>query len=237
MTTLVWSDKHGIAGAPRCRQRARHWWQTFAARFVRGMAQRLILRPGLAVLCAPLRIQSAEHLRGLNEPAIFVANHSSHFDTLLVLRALPPSVRRQVTVAAAKDYFYGNPLKGAGVSLLLNTFPFDRHDGQAALGTSADVIRDGWSLLLYPEGTRSQNGELQRFKRGVGELTLRTGATVVPVHIGGAHNLMSKGACFPHRTPVTVRIGAPVRYTASYDAISIANDLHQRVAALAEPGS
>jgi 1-acyl-sn-glycerol-3-phosphate acyltransferase len=211
----------------------RYWWHGRAASWVRALVQRIVLAPFVRVLCRSLRIDGAERVRGVDGPAIFVANHSSHFDTVLVLRALPADVRRRVTVAAAKDYFYGNAIKGAATSLLLNTFPFDRGEGaQASLGATAALIREGWSVLLFPEGTRSTDGSIGRFKRGVGALAADTGAPVVPIALEGARDLMAKGRCIPKRSHVRVTFGEPAAYTCTENPIEIANDVRARVVAL-----
>jgi 1-acyl-sn-glycerol-3-phosphate acyltransferase len=200
------------------------------------MTQRFALFPAVALLCQKYRIEPQQRVTTLNGSAIIVANHASHFDTLLLLRALPAHVRRRTVVAAAADYFYTNPLKGSAVSLALNTFPFDRKDGEASLERCMELVRDGWTLLIYPEGTRSTDGSIGRFKRGVGTLAAALGVPVVPVYIEGASTLMSKGRSLPHRASINVRFGAPRRFRHDDDPIAIANDLRDRVYALARGG-
>jgi long-chain acyl-CoA synthetase len=209
-----------------------HWWQGRPSRLVRDLLQRGGLFPVLRALCRRFRVDGVEHLQALNGPAIFVANHNSHFDTCLVVRALPVAARRRLTVAAAADYFYTSKAKASFVSLLLNTFPFDRERGEESLARCERALRDGWSLLIYPEGTRSTTGEIGRFKRGCGLLAARTGLPVVPVHIDGAGRIMPKGSRIPRRTDVTLRFGEPVAFAPNADAIAIANDLHDRVVKL-----
>jgi 1-acyl-sn-glycerol-3-phosphate acyltransferase len=213
--------------------RPEHWWQGRPSRLVRDVLQRAGLFPVLRVLCRRFRVEGVEHVEGLRGPAIFVANHSSHFDTCLVVKALPVETRRRLTVAAAADYFYRSKAKASFVSLLLNTFPFDRERGEESLALCERSLRDGWSLLIFPEGTRSTTGEVGRFKRGVGLLAARTGAPVVALHIEGASELMPKGRSIPRRTDVMVRIGAPLAFGRGEDAAVIADELRGRVIALA----
>ena len=212
------------------RPRPQRWWQVWWAGLLRDLFQRYVLFLLLGLFCRPLRVEGTEHLAGVWGPVVLVANHSSHFDTLLVLRSIPPHLRRRLTVAAAADYFYGNPLKGATVSLLLNTFPFNRN-GNARLGLRrcADLIRGGWSLLIYPEGTRSVDGSIQSFKGGVGLLATKLGVPVVPIYLEGAHELMPKGSWRPRRRPVTVRIGEAVAPPSHTDAMAVVSDLQERV--------
>ncbi|MFQ5878938.1 MAG: lysophospholipid acyltransferase family protein [Dehalococcoidia bacterium] len=219
------------------RPRPQRWWQGRWASLLRDLLQRYVLFPLLRIWCRRLRVEATQMLAEVRGPAIIVANHSSHFDTALVLSALPPGIRRRVTVAAAADYFYNGGLKGAAVSLLFNTFPFHRNGGaQRSLSHCADLLQGGWWLLIYPEGTRSLDGNIQPFKGGVGLLAVRLGVPVVPVHLEGAHGLMPKGNWRPRRRAVTVRIGDAVAYPPQTDAVAVANDLRSRVVALAGNG-
>jgi long-chain acyl-CoA synthetase len=212
--------------------RRRSWWHARLAVIGREILQRCLLLPGLGFLCRTYGVEGGNRAVRINGPVIYVANHSSHFDTFLLLKALPAAARRRVAVAAAADYFYSNPLKGSAVSLALNTFPFDRSDGDASLARCEALVRDGWSLLIYPEGTRSPDGSLGRFKRGVGTLAAHLGVPVVPVRLEGAASIMPKGRSIPRRADVRVVFGRPRRYRRSDDPVAIANDLHDRVEAL-----
>jgi long-chain acyl-CoA synthetase len=188
------------------------WALGLPARLTRRVLQELILWPLHRLLCWPFRVAGQEHLRSLApDPVLFIANHTSHLDTPSVLRALPPHLRRRVAVAAAADYFYRNPLLGAVVSLLLNSFPFAR---QGAIGASleycGELVDAGWSLLVYPEGTRSPTGELQPFKTGIGLLARELRVPVVPVAIRGTYAILPRGTWRPRPGPVSIRFGTPM---------------------------
>jgi hypothetical protein len=97
------------------------------------------------------------------------------------------------------------------VSLFLNTFPFSRTGGaQAQLHSSSQLLKSGWNLVLFPEGSRSPDGRIQEFKPGVGHLANETGTPVVPMHIRGAYQIMPRGQSLPLPGPVRVRIGKPM---------------------------
>lgn len=209
------------------------WWQSSPARLFRDLCQRPLISL-LSPLCRPLRVEGVDHLPTEGGPTIFAANHSSHFDTLLVLRALPPRLRQRVVVAAAEDYFYSNPLKGAAVSLLLNAFPFKRNgNALCSLRRCEKLVANGWSLLLYPEGTRSPDGVLGTFQPGVGLLAARMGVPVVSVCVEGAHALLPKGRCLPRRGPVAIHFGRPMRYQPDAEPESVSRELRSRVLTLA----
>lgn len=210
------------------------WWQTDFACRLRDLFQRRVFWPVLKQYCKSHEVTGLENLAQLDHPVIFVANHASHADTVMILSALPPHLRRKVTVAAAQDYFYSKCLRAFVVSLFLNTFPFDRHDGARSLEQCEAEIQQGWSLLIYPEGTRSTDGSIGRFKKGVAALAKRLNVPVVPVYIEGCSQILPKGCSHPQKTDIRVRFGAPVRYDNAASLAAIATDMRRRVVELKE---
>ena len=91
----------------------------------------------------------------------------------------------------------------------MGAFPFPRC-GTAGLDRADRLMRDGWSVLLFPEGTRSPDGRIHEFKRGAARLAARRGATIVPVGIAGSREVLGKGAVMPRRRPVAVVFGDPL---------------------------
>lgn len=207
------------------------WAREAPARFVRALLQLALLLPLVRWLGRPLRVEGAEALRG-DGPYVFVANHSSHADTAALLAALPAHVRRRVAPAAAEDYFFSSRLRGFLVGLVTGAFPFPRCGGEG-LRRAGALLAQGWSVVLFPEGTRSCDGRVHEFKPGV-EVLARAGWRIVPVGIAGAAQVLPKGARVPRRSPVVVTIGEPVTFDPGADAP--ASDLRRRVVALAEAG-
>jgi 1-acyl-sn-glycerol-3-phosphate acyltransferase len=147
---------------------------------------------------------------------VFVANHSSHLDAPLILCSLPPVWRRQTLVAAAADYFFDDWWRAFGTALVFGTVPLDRTGGSTAAAPAAtpqELLADGWSLLLFPEGTRAVDGQQGSFKTGAARLSLASGAPIVPIGIRGSYAAMPRGRGWPvpGRPPVTVRFGEPIR--------------------------
>lgn len=174
-----------------------------------------------------------EHLRDLELPVLFVANHSSHVDTISIIRALPARIRTRLAVAAASDYFFRIAIVGRITSLLLNAFAFSREGAVRESLEHCGLLADkGWSVLIYPEGTRSPTGELLPFKPGIGLLASGLGVPVVPVAVFGGHEVLPKGRVIPRRAPVRVRFGAPLRFSAEADPDAATAELHQKVAKL-----
>jgi 1-acyl-sn-glycerol-3-phosphate acyltransferase len=186
------------------------WARQEPVRTIRFLIQHGLLLPFTEAMSHP-KVEGREWVRELERPVIFAANHSSHADTSLILHALSDRARERTVVAAAADYWFKRPLLGNIVSLFLNTFPFSRTGGaQAQLHSSSQLLKSGWNLVLFPEGSRSPDGRIQEFKPGVGHLANETGTPVVPMHIRGAFRVMPKGQKLPLPGPVRVRIGKPM---------------------------
>ena len=136
------------------------WARTSVAGVARENFMRFVLNPMMDYYTRR-RTTGREKLAALKGPVILVANHASHIDTPVILSALPRRLRKRTAVAAAADYFYRNRLVAWLVSLIFNTVPIDRKGGGGLSknGSHLDTLLDqGWSLLLYPEGTRSRSG-------------------------------------------------------------------------------
>jgi 1-acyl-sn-glycerol-3-phosphate acyltransferase len=143
------------------------------------------------------RVSGRRRLDGLAGPAVFVANHNSHMDTPVILRALPRRWRRRTAVAAAVDYFYDKRRNALSASLAFGTVPLDRKAG-AGVGSGQTahldrLIRDGGSLLVYPEGTRSRDGRVGRLRSGAALLAAEHHLPIVPIHLSGTRQAMPRG--------------------------------------------
>ena len=186
------------------------WARVEPVRSIRYLIQRALLLPFTEAMVHP-KVEGREWVRELKRPVIFAANHSSHADTSLILHSLTDAARERTFVAAAADYWFKHPILGNIVSLFLNTFPFSRTGGaQAQLHSSSQLLKSGWNLVLFPEGSRSPDGRIQEFKPGIGFLAKETGTPVVPMHIQGAFQIMPRHQPLPLPGPVRVRIGKPM---------------------------
>ena len=197
-----------------------------------GVRQTLLF-PALKMY-TPLTIKGVENLKG-EQPFIFVANHASHLDAPLLLEALPIHLRVRGRVAAAADYFFNRPWKGLLVSTVLNAFPLVRK-GIGCLNSLAQVqelLRNGQSLVVFPEGTRTVDGNLQPFKRGIARLAMTRGVQVVPVWIEGTHAALPKGSHWPHHQAVSITFGTPLSFAPGSNAAHVTAEIEQSVQNLA----
>jgi 1-acyl-sn-glycerol-3-phosphate acyltransferase len=176
------------------------WARSSIAGLVRAGVLRFVLRP-LMNLYTRRRATGRDKLSRVKGPVILVANHTSHIDTPVILAALPRRLRRRTAVAAAADYFYRNKLLASAVSLVFNTVPIERKGGglgKQAAGHLDRLLDEGWSLLVYPEGTRRGSGP-GRARKGAAVLANRHHLPVVPIRVTGTRAVMPPGRAWPKR--------------------------------------
>src|SRR4051794_8323931 len=159
------AEPHHVFTEPR--EFSTDWARSRPAR----AARELILRGGLGPIVrreTTLRVEGLDVFDDLDGPVVLVANHSSHLDTALLLTTLPVEWQRKVAVGAAADYFFDAWWRAVGSALAFSTFPIER-SGVGLSETPLRLLADGWSVLMYPEGTRSPDGWARRFRLGAGD--------------------------------------------------------------------
>jgi long-chain acyl-CoA synthetase len=137
---------------------------------------------------------------------IVAANHASHLDMGLVKMALGDSGKNLVALAAA-DYFFDNRLKRAFFENFTNLAPMERKGSlRKSLDWAFRLLEQGYNLLVFPEGTRSRSGRMQRFQRGLGHLVLRAKIGVLPMHLT-THDALPPGGWYLKSRDVSAVIG------------------------------
>lgn len=135
----------------------------------------------------PLSVRGREHVP--NEPVVLCANHTSNWDPLLAVYALGADYCMRIM---AKRELFKIPVLRSFLRRM-GVFPVDRgHSDISAMKTALKTIRDGQSLLVFPEGTRVRRGQKSEPKGGVAMIAMRTGAKLLPVYIGRAKRLFQK---------------------------------------------
>ena len=124
---------------------------------------------------------------------IIVANHNSHLDTMTLMAAIPSSQLHRVKPVAAADYFGNTRLKAAFSNYFINTLLISRSGGNA-IKQMKKILDDGYSLILFPEGTRGEPDEEQALKPGIALLlSLCPQVKYVPAYMIGMGKAMPKG--------------------------------------------
>ena len=175
-------------------------------------ALELTLAPALRAAYRPV-VSGVEHLPHTG-PVIIAANHLSFADEFFT----PAVARRQVTYLAKAEYFDSPGLRGWAMKQFfggLGHVPVDRdvvHAAAASIDLCVRVLSEGRAFGIYPEGTRSPDGRLYKFRTGVARVALRSGAPVVPLGIIGTREVQPPGEKRWHRAPVQLNFGAPLSF-------------------------
>lgn len=160
----------------------------------------------------PVNVIGRENLP--DDSFILCSNHNSHMDTGALMLASGLDFSR-FGMMAASDYFFNNRLRRIFLGLLMDLIPVNRKPSRdevlKMLAACREFTRKGKrSLILYPEGTRSKTGEMQRFKRGAAMIAVELGLPLVPAYIEGTFRSMPKGRSLMKPSRITVRIGEPI---------------------------
>ncbi|QXC61744.1 1-acyl-sn-glycerol-3-phosphate acyltransferase [Aquihabitans sp. G128] len=210
------------------------WARKLPARYARYFVTEGLVRPIIAGLAQPER-RGLDRLADLDGPVIFAANHHSHIDAGLLITSLPEPYRHQVFAAAAADYFFDTRLKATASALVLNAIPIER---SKVTRTSADQARElidqGWSMVIFPEGGRSPDGWGHPFRGGAAYLALKCDIPVVPVHLAGTGRILPKGKSTPKRSRTVVTFGKPLVAHEGERSTALSRRIEAAVAALAD---
>jgi long-chain acyl-CoA synthetase len=222
------------------------WNRAWPARALRNVSLATWLLP-LARVFAWLRVEGREHLATVRGPVIFAANHQSHMDTPVILAALPARWRHRTATAMAKEFFkahffpdehsrsewFTNSLNYYLAALFFNAFPLPQREAGArqTLQYIGDLIANDWSVLIFPEGKRSEQGEINRFMPGVGMIASRLGVPVVPVRIVGVDKVLHHTWRMARPGRVRVTFGMPLHLTGD-DYASLAKQVEDAVRSL-----
>lgn len=158
-----------------------------------------------------LKTQGDFHLVYQQAPKlIIISNHTSHLDAVSIAAAIPLKYWTHLFIAAAKDYFFANPLFTFFSQHCLGAIPIDRQGrkGEAVklILTLFSELEDMW-LIIFPEGTRSRDGKIHEFKKGVSVFAAKTNTPLLFLYIQGGAKLWPKGAWFAKPGGLTIHVG------------------------------
>jgi long-chain acyl-CoA synthetase len=204
------------------------WTRSWMARAVRRVNLPTWILP-LARTFAWLQIDGREHLRDLAGPVIFASNHQSFMDGPVIMAALPGRWRYSVAPAMGKEMFAAhffpaqhgrlawatNSLNYYLAVLFFNAFPLPQREAGArqTLRYIGELLGEGTSVMIFPEGRRSETGVIDAFRPGIGMIASRLNATVVPVRLEGLQDVLRVGWRMARPGRVRVAFGQPLRLT------------------------
>ncbi len=212
------------------------WNRSWLARAIRRTSLPTWILPTARVF-AKIRVEGREHLDTIAAPVIFAANHQSHMDTPVIMAALPPRLRYRLAPAMAKEFFKAHFFPADHgrrawltssanyylAALFFNAFPLPQREAGArqTLRYIGEVLEDGFSVLIFPEGRRTEHGEIDRFRPGIGMIGARLGAPVVPVRIEGLDKVLHHAWKMARPGTVRVAFGAPLQLAGEdYEALA-----------------
>jgi 1-acyl-sn-glycerol-3-phosphate acyltransferase len=174
------------------------------------------------------------------EQRIYFANHQSHFDWVLIWAALPRDLRAQTRPIAARDYWTASPFKHWLTREVFNAVYVSRvrTDDEDPLEPLAEALRNGDSLVIFPEGTRGNKGEPQPFKAGLYHLAEQfPEVQLIPAWIDNVQRVMPKGEVVPVPILCSVTFGAPIQLQAGEEKRSFLARARDAVIALSKVAS
>ena len=154
----------------------------------------------------PVSIDGIEHIKP-NQSYVFVANHQSMYDVWLVYGWLPVVFKWLMKAELRRIPFVGTACKAAGHIFV------ERSNAKASVESLREIekqLTGGVCTVIFPEGTRTRNGEIGRFKRGAFQIALDLGLPVIPLSISGCYEIMPKGAIAVHHHPAHLHVGEPI---------------------------
>ena len=201
---------------------------------------------GQSVCRVRIETHNRERLE-IDGPVIMAANHCSLIDTPVLYLSIPASLRRHTATVGGLDYFQALPGQPrlerwfrraviwfirSSMSVLLIDRVQGEYDRVDRLG---DVLSQGWSLMIFPEATRSRSGRMGRFRHGAAELAGRHDVSVIPVRIDGTDRVLPPGVGWPRSGRIVISIGEPIQRGADESASAFTARIRSEIEALGHP--
>jgi long-chain acyl-CoA synthetase len=208
-----------------------HWPWSWPVRAVRVAFIEVVMRPLIWMLASPRVVRETTELP--DGPVLVIANHVTAYDGVLVLYALPGRVRRRMSIAMSGEMLLdfrrgqnqgsalGNffaPIAYWLVVALFNVFPLPRQRGfRRSFAHAGEAMDQGDSVMIFPEGTRSRDGKMQRFRQGIGLLAEESRVPVLPVALIGLGEMRGGGLRWFRSGQLEIRLGKVISFDDAAD--------------------
>lgn len=202
---------------------------------VRGFLQRVLFR-ALVNSEISKTVEVHPEVKKLKGAFLLVSNHASHLDAPLLAQSLPFRQGKYISIGAAYDYHFKKWSRRVFARSFMNAFPIDRDGSKKHAGLSKNILKSGYPVLVFPEGTRSTSGKMNQFKPGAASLAVSLNVPVIPAAIVGSYEAMPKGRNWPKpgRPAVGVFFGAPLYPQEAESALSFNHRIQAAVSELYE---
>jgi len=236
--------------APEPRQREypyARWAQHWPITWIRALAYHLVTLPYIMIMGRP-KISGRERLKDFPGPALIVSNHISQVDIGYIMAALPLRLRTRLAAAMQgemlRDMRYPpktlafprrwlTQLNYVLISALFNVFSLpQKAKYRESFRFAGELADQGYSVLIFPEGRRTETGEMSPFRSGIGLLATHLNLPVIPIRIDGLFPFKIQKKHYAPPGAIQVRIGEPMKFEANADPEEIARQLQKKVAEL-----
>ena len=223
------------------------WNRSWPVRYIRRLSLATWILP-LTRMFAHTQVEGLEHLRKIDGPVVFAANHLSHMDVPVILAAMPGRWRARVAPAMLKEFFDAHFFSGGHTwrqwltnslnyylaCFYFNGFPIPQREigTRHTLHYMGDLVSDNWSILIFPEGVRGETGVIKPFRGGIGMIASRLDVPVVPLRLDGVDRVLHQTSTWVRPGKVRVAFGAPMRLQGE-DYAALARDVEDQVRSLA----
>ena len=199
---------------------------------------------GKVVCRVPIEVSGREHVEGVGQ-SIVVANHNSLVDTPVLFLALPRSRRDRTATVGGLDYFTPDSSQPRTERLFrnvviwfirsaMNVLLIQRKGGEYSQIDRIDaMLTEGWSLVVFPEATRSRSGRMGRFRHGAAELARRNRLPVIPAYVDGTDAVLPPGVRWPKAGTLRIAFGEPLLSGEEESSAAFTSRLREAVSMLA----
>lgn len=222
------------------------WAMRFPVTWIRPVVYQLFLLPLTLIMCRVRVIGNPNP--NTAKPVLFIANHITDVDAALILSALSWRWRRRLAIAMSGEYlrdwryppanlgwFWRAKAKVAYAlgAALFNVFSLPRQSGfRQSFAYAGEAVDRGWSVLIFPEGHETKDGQMQPFKAGIGLLASELNVPIVPIKLDGLFELKKRRQYFVRPGTVSITFGAPIKFTREHTPAEITDTLERTLKSL-----
>jgi long-chain acyl-CoA synthetase len=203
------------------------WTQRWPVTWIRNLVYYLLTLPATLIMAHP-NVVGRENLKGVDGPFLITCNHVTYIDLGFVLIAMPPRIRHKIAVGMWGERLWGMWRPPAGMNLfarwwqqagywlavaLFDVFPLPQQSAvRESFAYAGESVDRGYSVLIFPEGRRTEDGKPSPFRSGIGMLAQKLDIPVVPMRIDGLYGMKMSGRKIAQRGELKVMIGKPLHF-------------------------